>query len=56
MQDITQLIAETDETLSLLRKSWMDAAPEDKSKWLALIDKSLDERLALMARRDRKAA
>lgn len=56
MENIHQLIEEHDETLSLLRKSWMDAAPADKAKWLRMIDKALDERLDLMARRDRKAA
>ena len=56
MEDIHQLIEEHDESLSLLRKSWLDAAPTDKAKWAKMIDKSLDERLALMVRRDGKAA
>lgn len=44
-------IAELDETLSMLRKSWIEAKPKDKARWWALIDKGLDERLALMALR-----
>ena len=54
MEDIKQLIEEHDESLSLLRKSFMEASPADKGKWSKMIDKSLDERLALMARRDQK--
>jgi len=54
MQDIHQLIEEHDESLALLRKSWLEAAPADKEKWAKMIDKSLDERLVLMARRDGK--
>lgn len=55
MQSIHQLIEEHDESLSLLRKSWMEALPADKPKWSRMIDKALDERLQLMAKRDRKA-
>ena len=56
MKNIKQLIEEHDETLALLRKSWIAAAEDDKAKWARMIDKSLDERLTLMAQRDCKAA
>lgn len=45
------LIAELDATLSMLRTSWLAAAPADAARWWSLIDKALDERLALMALR-----
>lgn len=42
------LIAELDATLSMLRTSWLAADPKESPRWWSLIDKALDERLALM--------
>jgi xanthine/CO dehydrogenase XdhC/CoxF family maturation factor len=47
-------IAEHDGNIALLRKSWLAAKPEEKGRWMALINQALDERLRLMAMRDGK--
>ena len=44
-------IEQVDEKLSILRESWMDAAPEKKASWMTKINKALDERLVLMKNR-----
>ena len=44
-------IIELDATLSMLRKSWLEAKPAEKTRWWQLINKALDERLLLMALR-----
>jgi hypothetical protein len=54
-QDILTEIEEIDGELGLLRKSWMEAAAADKARWMGMIDKALDARSKLMARRDGKA-
>lgn len=54
-QDILTEIEEIDGELSLLRKSWMDAAAAEKARWMGMIDKALDARSKLMARRDGKS-
>ena len=51
-QDPIQQIAQVDEKLKILRESWMDAAPEKKSRWIAKINEALDERSKLMKKRD----
>ncbi len=48
---VASAIEELDQTLSMFRKSWMEAAANEKPRWWNLIDKGLDERLALMALR-----
>ena len=48
------LIAEHDKTLDYLRSEWIDSLIKDKDKWLNKIDAALDERLRLMALRDKK--
>jgi hypothetical protein len=54
-QDATEQIEEIDSELALLRKSWMEAAPAEKTRWMGMIDKALDARSQAMARRDGKA-
>ena len=44
-------IAELDATLAMFRKSWLEAKPDEKAKWWRLINKALDEHIALMALR-----
>ena len=48
------LIAEHDKTISYLRSEWLDSLTKDKDKWLEKINAALDERLRLMALRDKK--
>ena len=50
-EEIAALIAELDKTLSGLSVKWQAAPEVEKGKWFALIEKGLDERLELMARR-----
>lgn len=46
------LISDIDATLSMLRKSWLESqSREETRRWWDLINKALDERLALMALR-----
>ena len=51
-QDPIQQIAQVDEKLSIFCESWIDAAPENKSRWIAKINDALDERSRLMKQRD----
>lgn len=53
MSAITQ-IEEIDQELGLVRKSWMEAAPSEKGRWINMINRLLDDRLKLMAKRDSK--
>lgn len=48
-----RLIEETDKVLSAKRAFWLSAAPEDRVKWKASLNETLDERLRLMGCRDR---
>lgn len=45
-------IQKIDDTLSILRESWMDASEDKKAKWMKLIDENLDKRCKLMSIRD----
>lgn len=54
-QAILTEIEEIDSELSLLRKSWMEAAAAEKARWMGMIDKALDARSKLMALRDGEA-
>jgi len=54
-QDPIQQIAQLDETLSILRESWMDAKEEKKPEWMNKINAKLDERSRLMKLRDANA-
>jgi hypothetical protein len=47
-------IVEIDGTLGLLRENWMVCSEKNKSKYMGLIDRMLDERLLCMATRDGK--
>ncbi len=47
------LIAEVDKVLSLVRGFWMDAKePGEKTKYRVRLDELLDQRWALMQKRD----
>ena len=48
---VASAITELDQSLSVFRKSWMEAAAAEKPRWWNIINKALDERLALMALR-----
>lgn len=48
-------IKEIDDSLSLLRDNWMVCSEKNKSKYMKLIDRLLDERLLCMAQRDGKS-
>ncbi len=49
----TDLIAEVDKTLSMIRSYWMEGRDAgEKSKHMTRINELLDQRLALMAKRD----
>ena len=48
---VASAISELDQTLSMFRKSWMESSANEKPRWWKLINKALDERLALMALR-----
>ncbi len=51
----SDLIAEVDKTLSMIRSYWMESRDEgEKRKNLNRINDLLDQRLALMAKRDAK--
>ena len=54
--EYTNLIAEHDKTLSMLREMWMGAGPDEKSKHMERINVALDSRLRLMALRDSASA
>jgi hypothetical protein len=55
MNNAATLIAEIDATLGMLRKSWLESkSPEETRRWWQMIDKALDERLAVMALRPAK--
>jgi hypothetical protein len=47
-------IKEKDEELSLLRDGWLNADAKNKSKYMRMINKHLDERFVLMKIRDDK--
>jgi len=51
-RDAIKGIKEKDEELSLLREGWLSANEKNKSKYMRMIDKHLDERLDLMKVRD----
>jgi hypothetical protein len=52
-EEYIRLIAELDRQISQLRGFWLSSStPEEKTKWLNLLDESLDERLRLMRCRD----
>lgn len=55
MNDATSLITDIDATLGMLRKSWLESkSPDEKRRWWQMIDKALDERLAVMSMRPAK--
>jgi hypothetical protein len=51
-EHITSEIQKIDDTLSILRESWMDAGEDKKAKWMKMIDDQLDQRFKLMGIRD----
>ena len=53
-KEYENLISEHDKTLSYLRSEWLDSLTKDKDKWLEKINTALDERIRLMALRDKK--
>jgi hypothetical protein len=51
--EYVKLIEEQDQVLSTLREFWMDEdKPEGRAKQMRRINKALDHRLTLMAKRD----
>lgn len=54
LKEVKLKIQEIDESLSLLRTNWLACAPKNKEKYERLINKTLDERLVCMAKRDGK--
>jgi hypothetical protein len=49
------LIAQLDQVIGTVRLLWLEASPnsKDKSHWMARLNQLLDQRLHLMALRDR---
>lgn len=45
-----QHLEELDATLALLEKTRAERSPHEQGRWKTLIDRALDERLAVMAR------
>ena len=50
--EVARLIKQCDDTLHLLRESWLDAKLDDKPKWMNRINIMLDERFRHMQTRD----
>ena len=47
-------IKELDDSIDLLRDNWMNCSEKNKPRCMNVIDRLLDERLILMAERDKK--
>lgn len=54
LTEVNKEIKEIDDALGLLRENWLVCSEKNKSKYMKLIDRMLDERLLCMAKRDGK--
>ena len=52
--DTLEQIEDTDKNIALLREKWIEEQPDKKARWMTMINKLLDERIELMAERDKK--
>jgi hypothetical protein len=54
LKEVNKEIREIDDSISLIRTNWLTCSEKNKSKYMKLIDRMLDERLICMAKRDGK--
>lgn len=53
-KEIKAEIQEIDDSLGLLRENWLVCSEKNKTKYMRLINRLLDERLICMSERDAK--